>query len=157
VIILVIAVCVLIVCTMVLALMLRVSQRHIRELSDRTAALESRLEDFGPLLADTRSALRKAESRNVKADDLVSAATALTDRADAATKLAYNVATSPLVRVAAIGRGLRRGAAALKDRPASPQTPTPTLPVGRRPEQPALPPSKDSGGRRAARRSRRSR
>jgi hypothetical protein len=129
------ALVILAICVLILFVVLRSTQRNVKALTSRANEIEARLEDFGPLLADTRSALRKAESRNVKADDLVSAATALTDRADAATKLAYTVATTPLVRVAAFGRGLRRGAAALKDRPAPP----PALPAGRRRDQPSLP------------------
>jgi hypothetical protein len=95
----------------------------------QVADLELTIASFGPLLADTRSALRKAESRNVRADDLVHVATSITTTADAASKFAYNVATNPIVRVLAWSRGLRRGAAALK---APSNVPPPQLPASRK-------------------------
>jgi hypothetical protein len=82
---------------------------RLRAAEQQISALHERVDEFGPLLADTRSALRKAENRNLRADDLVSAATSVTTRADAASKLAYQVATNPLVRLLAWGRGVRRG------------------------------------------------
>jgi hypothetical protein len=108
---------VVIVCVLMLLWLLRQvsALRHsVQQVHADAEQLRMRLDDVAPLLADTRSALRKAEDRNVKADDLVHAATALTERADAASQLAYRVATSPLVRVAAFGRGVRRGVIALR-------------------------------------------
>ncbi len=88
-----------------------------RQLGGRVAALEASLAEVGPLLADTRSALRKAESRNLRADDLVQAATGVASRADAASKLAYEVATNPVVRGLAWARGMKRGLASLRTNP----------------------------------------
>jgi hypothetical protein len=87
--------------------------QQLQAVKRRLDAAEERLAEFGPLMADTRSALRKAESRTMRADDLVSTATSLTNRADAASKFAYSVATNPVVRVLAYGRGLRRGISSL--------------------------------------------
>jgi hypothetical protein len=87
--------------------------QQLRVIQRRLDTAEERLAEFGPLMADTRSALRKAESRTMRADDLVSTATSLTNRADAASKFAYSVATNPVVRVLAFGRGLRRGISSL--------------------------------------------
>jgi hypothetical protein len=108
----------------ILIISLLIALNAVRVLNHRAAVIEQRLteleetvEQFGPLLADTRSALRKAENRNLRADDLVSAATSVTNRADAASKLAYQVATNPLVRVMAWTRGVRRGVGALKSPP----------------------------------------
>lgn len=83
-------------------------------LAARVGDLEASLAEVGPLLADTRSALRKSDNRNLRADDLLQAATGVTTRADAASRLAYEVATNPLVRVLAWTRGVRRGLAALR-------------------------------------------
>jgi hypothetical protein len=107
--------------------------------------LQARLDDVAPLLADTRSALRKAEDRNLRADDLVQAATSITTRADAASQLAYRVATSPVVRLAAWGRGVRRGVGALKSPRSDRQLP-------RRPEDLPVPVSAQRSAQRSSRR-----
>ncbi len=86
----------------------------VTRLAARVGDLEASFTEVGPLLADTRSALRKSENRNLRADDLLQAATGVTARADAASRLAYEVATNPLVRVLAWTRGVRRGLAALR-------------------------------------------
>ena len=65
-----------------------------------------------PLLADTRSALRRAEGANRKADALIDAAASLTTTADNAARLATKVVSNPFVKVVAfftgVGRGVRR-------------------------------------------------
>ncbi len=98
----------------VLAVVVKLVSERLAATQQRVGELESSIADFGPLLADTRSALRKAESRTVRADDLVHAAISITTTADAASKFAYNVATNPVVRIMAWGRGMRRGAEALR-------------------------------------------
>jgi hypothetical protein len=103
-------------------------------LDERLREIELSVDKVGPLIADTRSALRKAESRVVRADDLVYAATAVATRADQASKVAYEVATSPVVRALAWGRGVRRGVAAIRGRSAT----TPTLQSGQRDQTPAI-------------------
>jgi hypothetical protein len=97
-----------------LVVMVKSMSQRLTITQQRIGELESTIAEFGPLLADTRSALRKAESRTVRADDLVHAATSITTTADAASKFAYNVATNPVVRIMAWGRGMRRGAEALR-------------------------------------------
>jgi hypothetical protein len=131
---------VLAVACFLLGLVVRSQARRVSEAERRLFELEETIAEFGPLLADTRSALRKAESRNVRADDLVLAATSITTTADAASKFAYNVATNPVVRVLAWGRGVRRGAEALKT-PVS--TAQPRLGSGKRSAE--LPPAAKSG------------
>jgi hypothetical protein len=98
----------------VLAVVVKLVSERLAVTQRRVGELESTIVEFGPLLADTRSALRKAESRTVRADDLVHAATSITTTADAASKFAYSVATNPVVRIMAWGRGMRRGAEALR-------------------------------------------
>ncbi len=125
---------VLIVAMIVLVAVLRSVLHRMQAVADQLVSVNERIDEFGPLLADTRSALRKAESRNLRADDLVSVATSVTTRADAASKLAYQVATNPLVRGLAWARGVRRGVGALNS-PAKPQLPPKRevrqLPTGR--------------------------
>ncbi len=74
-----------------------------------------------PLLADTRAALRRAEATNIRADDLITAATSLTTTADAAGRLAYGVATAPVVKAAAFTTGVGRGLAHLVGRAPKPR------------------------------------
>jgi hypothetical protein len=132
---------VLIISLLIALVAVRSLNRRVAVTERRVAELEETVEQFGPLLADTRSALRKAENRNLRADDLVSVATSVTNRADAASKLAYQVATNPLVRVMAWTRGVRRGVGALKTPPSS----APELLSSQKAKQ--LPPGKQQGGR----------
>jgi uncharacterized protein YoxC len=90
--------------------------RTIRRLAQSLAAVAAELRELQaqalPLIADTRSALRKAEGANRRTDALLDVATSLTGTADQAAKLATKVVTSPVVKVLAfftgIGRGVRR-------------------------------------------------
>lgn len=98
----------------------------VRHLAAKLARLERRLaqltatvSQLTPAIEDTRLALREVESRHLRADDLVQAATGLATRADAASQLAFSVATTPVVRALAIARGVRRGVGAL--RPSRPE------------------------------------
>lgn len=98
-------------------------QRQIRTLEDRLAelsavvvGLEARADSFAPLLADTRSALRKSQNERLRADDLISAASSLTGAVDSATRLAVSIVSSPIVRVLSISRGVRRGVQRLTKR-----------------------------------------
>ena len=93
-----------------LALALRALLRTVRDLASGLADLRAQTL---PLLADTRSALRKAEGANRKVDVLLETAASLTGTADAASKLAYNVVTNPLVKVLAWLTGGRRALARL--------------------------------------------
>ena len=61
-----------------------------------------------PLLADTRSALRKADGANRRTDALLDVATSLTSTADSASRLAFKVVSNPLVKVLAFFTGTRR-------------------------------------------------
>jgi uncharacterized protein YoxC len=88
----------------------------VRRLAQSLAATAGALEELRtqamPLIADTRSALRKAEGANRRADALIDVATSLTGTADQAARLATKVVSSPIVKLLAfftgIGRGLRR-------------------------------------------------
>jgi hypothetical protein len=79
-----------------------------------------------PVLTDTRSALKRVEGANRKADALLDAATSLTGTADSATKLAYRVVSNPFVKVLAFFTGTRRAASRLRT------TVAPTGPVAKR-------------------------
>ena len=68
-----------------------------------------------PLLADTRSALRKADGANRRTDALLDVATSLTGTADSASRLAYKVVSNPLVKVLAFFTGTQRAAKRLAD------------------------------------------
>ncbi len=90
--------------------------RRVRQLVSQVEGLASELvelrtsaESFAPLLADTRSALRKSQNERLRADDLIQTATSLTGRVDSATKLALSVVTNPIVRILSTFSGLRRG------------------------------------------------
>ncbi len=115
-----IALGVLCVALVVMVLWVRRLSAKGNEVAARVTALEGALAEVGPLLADTRSALRKAENRNLRADDLVQAATGVASRADAASKFAYEVATNPVVRGLAWARGVRRGVESLRSAPEAP-------------------------------------
>lgn len=94
-------------------------RRLVAEQADELAALR---EQTVPLLADTRSALRKADRENRKADALLDAATSLTGTADAASRLAYRAVTNPFVKVAAFASGTKRAAKEIV-------SPTPIVPT----------------------------
>jgi hypothetical protein len=67
-----------------------------------------------PVLSETRTALKRVEGVNNKADALLDAATSITSTADSATKLAYRVVSNPFVKVLAFFTGTRRAAAKLR-------------------------------------------
>ena len=100
----------LFVLVVVLALTVRALLATVRELAGGLADL--RVQTL-PLLADTRSALRKAEGANRKADVLLETAASLTGTADAASKLAFNAVTNPFVKFLAFVTGGRRALARL--------------------------------------------
>lgn len=89
-------------------------RRAVRKLSaaveDQGVELADLRQQTVPLLADTRSALRKADRDNRKADALLDVATSLTGTADAASRLAYRAVTNPIVKVAAFATGTKRAA-----------------------------------------------
>jgi biopolymer transport protein ExbB/TolQ len=80
-----------------------------RGLEDDVRSLADRADSFAPLLADTRSALRKAQNERLRADDLIQTATSLTGTVDSATKFAVSMVSSPLVRALSFFSGFRRG------------------------------------------------
>lgn len=71
-------------------------------------------EEAGPLLAETRAALRRAESANRRTDALLDTATSVTETVDAATKLAHRVVGSPVVKLMSWGTGARRAVRRLR-------------------------------------------
>ena len=91
----------------------------VRRLAVQLAAAASGLADLSrqtlPLLADTRSALRRADGANRKTDALIDVATSLTGTADSASRLAYKVVSNPLVKVLAFFTGTRRAVKRLAD------------------------------------------
>ncbi len=109
--------------TFVLALMLWRVNRIVRTLNrdqQRFAAevtalqhdvdgLVNQADSFAPLLADTRSALRKAQNERLRADDLIKTATSVTGTVDSATKFAITMISSPFVRVLSFFSGVKRG------------------------------------------------
>ena len=95
----------------VLARMTRHLAQSVHELS---AGLDGLRQQTLPLLADTRSALRRAEGVNRRADALIDTATSITGTVDAATRLAYSVVSNPLVRVLSFFTGTRRTAKRLR-------------------------------------------
>ncbi len=94
-----------------LALIIRRLIRSVRELA---SGLDGLRQQTLPLLADTRSALRKSEGVNRRADQLIDTATSITGTVDAATRLAYLVVSNPLVRVLSFFTGTRRAAKRLR-------------------------------------------
>ncbi len=105
---------------------LRRSVEDLRQLvGEQAEELAALREQTVPLLADTRSALRKADRENRKADALLDAATALTGTADAASRLAYRAVTTPFVKVAAFASGTKRAAKEIV-------SPTPIVPTSTR-------------------------
>lgn len=91
----------------------------VRRLATELSSVAGGLADLSrqtlPLLADTRSALRKADGANRKTDALLDVATSLTGTADSASRLAYKVVSNPLVKVLAFFTGTRRAAKRLAD------------------------------------------
>ncbi len=100
----------------VVALVVQVAslRRSVHKLSELLAEQAAELAELRkqtvPLLADTRSALRKADRENRKADALLDVAASLTGTADAASRLAYRAVTNPIVKVAAFASGTKRAA-----------------------------------------------
>lgn len=94
-----------------LALVIRRLIRSVRELA---TGLDGLRQQTLPLLADTRSALRKSEGVNRRADQLIDTATSITGTVDAATRLAYSVVSNPLVRVLSFFTGTRHAAKRLR-------------------------------------------
>lgn len=92
---------------------------RVRSLSDRLDATCAALDELSrrtmPLLADTRSALRKADGVNRKTDALLDVATSLTATADSASRLAYKLVSNPLVKVIAFFTGTGRAAKRLAE------------------------------------------
>ena len=80
-----------------------------RSVAEVAVGLEQLRSDALPLITDTRSALRRVEGANRRADALIDAATSLTGTADQATRLAAKVVSSPIVKVLAFFTGIRRG------------------------------------------------
>ena len=105
------AVLALLAMVVVLARMIRRLAQSVHELSARLDGLR---QQTLPLLADTRSALRRAEGVNRRADALIDTATSITGTVDAATRLAYSVVSNPLVRVLSFFTGTRRAAKRLR-------------------------------------------
>ena len=99
----------------VLGVTLVLLRRLARDLSSVAAGLADLSRKTLPLLADTRSALRKADGANRKTDALLDVATSLTGTADSASRLAYKVVSNPLVKVLAFFTGTRRAAKRLAD------------------------------------------
>ena len=99
----------------VLGVTLVLLRRLARDLSSVAAGLADLSRKTLPLLADTRSALRKADGANRKTDALLDVATSLTSTADSASRLAYKVVSNPLVKVLAFFTGTRRAAKRLAD------------------------------------------
>ncbi len=95
-----------------LALVIRRLIGSVRELA---SGLDGLRQQTLPLLADTRSALRKSEGVNRRADQLIDTATSITGTVDAATRLAYSVVSNPLVRILSFFTGTRRAAKRLRN------------------------------------------
>ena len=104
-----------IVLAVVLGVTLVLLRRLTRDLSSVAAGLADLSRKTLPLLADTRSALRKADGANRKTDALLDVATSLTSTADSASRLAYKVVSNPLVKVLAFFTGTHRAAKRLAD------------------------------------------
>lgn len=102
-----------------LAVMTTALAAKVRSLSNRldatTAALDELRRQTLPLLADTRSALRKADGASRKTDALIDVATSLTNTADSASRLAYKLVSNPLVKVIAFFTGTGRAAKRLAE------------------------------------------
>ncbi len=116
-------------CAVVVRLRLAINllQAQVKELRADLADLSLRADSFAPLLADTRSALRKAQNDRLRADDLIQTATSLTDTADSAAKLAISMVSNPIVRVLSFFTGVKRGVLSLGRRTKSASPPPPVV------------------------------
>lgn len=95
---------------------LRRLETEVEVLRNDLVELSQRADSFAPLLADTRSALRKAQNERLRADDLLQTATSLTGTADSAARLAVSIVSSPVVRVLSFFAGVKRGLSRLVGR-----------------------------------------
>ena len=68
------------------------------------------------MLQESRSVVTTADSALKKSDELLGTANSVTETVDSASKLAYSVFSSPLIKGAALAAGLGRGAKSLRRR-----------------------------------------
>jgi hypothetical protein len=90
--------------------------RAARELRAATTAFRVQAE---PALAELRTAVRAAGFEVDRIDAIVTTAAAMTDRVDAASRVARNTIGSPVVKVIAVGTGTRRAWSRLRSRRSS--------------------------------------
>jgi predicted PurR-regulated permease PerM len=118
---------------------------EMSDLHDDVDSLMAQADSFAPLLADTRSALRKAQNERLRADDLINTATSLTGTVDSATKFAVTMISSPFVRALSFFSGVKRGFRTLSRKDQPPHDTRVIEPSGRRSAASrALPPGRDS-------------
>lgn len=85
-----------------------------RTLGEARGALVDIRREAVPLLSETRSTIRQANGELEKVGDLLETANSVGGTVDSASKLAYTVVSNPVIKAAALGSGILRGARSLK-------------------------------------------
>lgn len=85
-----------------------------RALADARRAVEHLHDRAVPALDDMRRAVRRAERDVGRLDDLITTADSIGRTADAASRLAYESISNPVIKALAFGAGTRRAARRLR-------------------------------------------
>jgi hypothetical protein len=98
-----------------LALVVQALLHSLRELR---GTLEDLRGEAVPLMGELRSTVERAGAEVERVDDLLDAAESISATVDSASRLGYLAFRAPIIRVAALGRGIGRGTRRLTGRSA---------------------------------------